>query len=215
MAPHVEVRRLLLATVAVASALLLAGCAPGSGPIEDFPGLPVQDEQVEFLGGFRFHRQPRVAAHEVDGRRRVAEKREVFFRQADDVVVDLVEPVTISRQPVGGQRPYPQAHHPHVPDRAILTPENVQAFLEATYRRGQAVVGFSSALVRAGTLASVYSTVDEVVAQASMLVEQLANGQQPGAQYPIYWRVAVNESVARSMNIPIDDEARGFASPVR
>ena len=50
MAPHVEVRRLLLATVAVASALLLAGCAPGSGPIEDFPGLPVQDEQVEAEG---------------------------------------------------------------------------------------------------------------------------------------------------------------------
>jgi len=102
-----------------------------------------------------------------------------------------------------------------VPDRAIFSPENVQSLLEATYRRGQAVVGFSSALVRAGTLASVYSTVDEVVAQASMLIEQLANGQQPGAQYPIYWRVAVNESVARSMNIPIENEARGFASPAR
>jgi hypothetical protein len=102
-----------------------------------------------------------------------------------------------------------------VPDRAIFSAENVQAFLEATYRRGQAVVGFSSALVRAGTLASVYSTVDEVVAQASMLIDQLANGQQPGAQYPIYWRVAVNESVARSMNIPVDNEARSFASPVR
>ena len=102
-----------------------------------------------------------------------------------------------------------------VPDRAIFSPENVQGFLEATYRRGQAVVGFSSALVRAGTLASVYSTVDEIVAQASMLIEQLASGQQPSAQYPTYWRVAVNESVARSMNIPVDDEARGFASPVR
>ena len=102
-----------------------------------------------------------------------------------------------------------------VPDRSIFSAENVQAFLEATYRRGLPVVGFSSALVRAGTLASVYSTVDEVVLQASTLIEQLANGQQPGAQYPIHWRVAVNESVARSMNIPIDDEARGFASPVR
>jgi hypothetical protein len=102
-----------------------------------------------------------------------------------------------------------------VPDRAIFSPENVQSLLEATYRRGQAVVGFSSALVRAGTLASVYSTVDEVVAQASMLIEQLANGQQPGSQYPIYWRVTVNENVARSMNIPVDNEARGLASPVR
>lgn len=50
MAPHTDVRRLLLATAAVASALLLSGCAPGSGPIEDFPGLPVVDEDAEAEG---------------------------------------------------------------------------------------------------------------------------------------------------------------------
>lgn len=50
MAPHAEVRRLLLASVAVVSALLLSGCAPGSGPIEDFPGLPVIDEEAEAEG---------------------------------------------------------------------------------------------------------------------------------------------------------------------
>jgi hypothetical protein len=71
-----------------------------------------------------------------------------------------------------------------LPDRAIMSAENVQAFLEATYRRGMTVVGFSAALVRAGALASVYSTVEEVVAQASLLIEQLASGQQPVPQYP-------------------------------
>lgn len=50
MAPHTDVRRLLLATAAVASALLLAGCASGSGPIEDFPGLPVVEEDAEAEG---------------------------------------------------------------------------------------------------------------------------------------------------------------------
>ncbi|MGR0221199.1 hypothetical protein [Agromyces sp. ZXT2-6] len=50
MAPHTDVRRLLLATAAVASALLLAGCAAGSGPIEDFPGLPVVEEETEAEG---------------------------------------------------------------------------------------------------------------------------------------------------------------------
>jgi hypothetical protein len=48
-----------------------------------------------------------------------------------------------------------------------------------------------------------------------MLIEQLAGGQVPSAQYPIYWRVAVNENVARSMNIPLDDGVRSLASPVR
>lgn len=102
-----------------------------------------------------------------------------------------------------------------VPDRAVISAENVQAFLEATYRRGMAVVGFSAALVRAGALASVYSTVDEVVAQATLLVEQLLSGQLPVMQFPAYWRVAVNDRVARSLNIPIDHEARSYASPTR
>ncbi|GGI45512.1 hypothetical protein BCL57_001701 [Agromyces flavus] len=50
MAPHVEVRRLLLASAAVVSALLLAGCAPGPGPVENFPGLPVIDEEEVAAG---------------------------------------------------------------------------------------------------------------------------------------------------------------------
>ncbi|GAA2044630.1 hypothetical protein GCM10009819_34590 [Agromyces tropicus] len=39
-----SVRRLLLAGAAIASALLLTACNPGSGVVEDFPGLPVEDE---------------------------------------------------------------------------------------------------------------------------------------------------------------------------
>ena len=50
MAPHADVRRLLFASVAVVSALLLSGCAPGSGPVENFPGLPVLDEEAEAAG---------------------------------------------------------------------------------------------------------------------------------------------------------------------
>lgn len=50
MAPHVDVRRLPLAAAALASVLLLAGCAPGSGPVEDFAGLPVAEEEVEAEG---------------------------------------------------------------------------------------------------------------------------------------------------------------------
>lgn len=50
MAPHTDVRRLTLAAAALASVLLLAGCASGSGPIEDFAGLPVVEEEVEAEG---------------------------------------------------------------------------------------------------------------------------------------------------------------------
>ncbi|GAA1055952.1 hypothetical protein GCM10017608_13910 [Agromyces luteolus] len=39
-------RRLLLAGLAIASALVLTGCNPGSGAVEDFPGLPVAEEEA-------------------------------------------------------------------------------------------------------------------------------------------------------------------------
>ncbi|WP_353826692.1 hypothetical protein [Agromyces sp. SYSU T0242] len=45
-----SVRRLLLAGAAIASALLLTACNPGSGAVEDFPGLPVEDEATEAGG---------------------------------------------------------------------------------------------------------------------------------------------------------------------
>ena len=48
MAKHRGVSRLLLIGTVFASALLLAGCAPGSGPVDDFPGLPaVEEEETE------------------------------------------------------------------------------------------------------------------------------------------------------------------------
>ena len=47
MATNIDVRRLTLAGAALLSALLLSGCASGSGPIEDYPGLPVVEEETD------------------------------------------------------------------------------------------------------------------------------------------------------------------------
>ncbi|RXZ48148.1 hypothetical protein [Agromyces binzhouensis] len=44
-------RRLLVAGLAIASALVLTGCNPGSGAVEDFPGLPVAEEEAEGEAG--------------------------------------------------------------------------------------------------------------------------------------------------------------------
>lgn len=94
------------------------------------------------------------------------------------------------------------------PDSAIYTPASLRELLEATYRRRQPVVGFSESLVQAGTLASAYSGVDDTVAQLQSVVGAVAQGRLPAPQYPRYWRVAVNDSVARSMNVVVDDEVR-------
>lgn len=45
MAQPLGVRRLLAATIALASVLTLAACTPGTGPIRDYAGLPIVEEE--------------------------------------------------------------------------------------------------------------------------------------------------------------------------
>ncbi|MEI5583893.1 MULTISPECIES: hypothetical protein [unclassified Agromyces] len=47
MVPQPVLRRVPLVAAALASVLVLAGCAAGSGPIEDYPGLPVIEEETD------------------------------------------------------------------------------------------------------------------------------------------------------------------------
>lgn len=50
MASSVGIRRASLAAVALASVFLLSACAPGTAPVEDFPGLP-SDAQSDHSEG--------------------------------------------------------------------------------------------------------------------------------------------------------------------
>lgn len=103
-----------------------------------------------------------------------------------------------------------------VPDREIYSPDSFRAILESTYRRGQAVIGFSTDMVAAGALAAAYSQVEDVVAQMGDVAGALAAGRYVGPQHPAFWRVALNDSVARSLNIVIEPSVRtlgNFPSP--
>ncbi len=100
-----------------------------------------------------------------------------------------------------------------VPDSTLYTPDTLRAVLESTYRRGMPVVGFSAATVAAGTLASAYPDVDDMVADLTELIDGLAasgNETLPEPRFPRYWRVAINENVARSLGIFITDKVRAL-----
>lgn len=99
-----------------------------------------------------------------------------------------------------------------LPDRAIYTQENLRAVLESTYRRGRAVIGFSTGMVTAGTLAAAYASIEDTLAHFDELLPALEAGRVPEAQYPRYWRVALNENVARSLGIVIDQEVSGLGA---
>lgn len=94
------------------------------------------------------------------------------------------------------------------PDSNIFDPRSLRELLESTYRRRQPVFGFSEALVAAGTLASAFASADHLAAHVVELLAAVSSGRLPTPQHPRYWGVAINESVARSLDIVIDKSAR-------
>ena len=98
------------------------------------------------------------------------------------------------------------------PDSAVYNPENFRNILLSSYRHNQAVVGFSSDMVKSGALASTYSDIGDINAQvAEMAAAYIDTGTLPPPQFPRYFRTIVNDAVARSMNVKVDAEARQFA----
>jgi ABC-type uncharacterized transport system substrate-binding protein len=96
------------------------------------------------------------------------------------------------------------------PDGDIYNPASLRELLESTYRRRQPVFGFSAALVEAGTLASAFANADDLAAHLVELLGTLAEGRLPAPQHPRYWRVAINDNVARSLDIVIDGATRSL-----
>ncbi|HET6787408.1 MAG TPA: hypothetical protein VFW84_07810 [Aquabacterium sp.] len=95
-----------------------------------------------------------------------------------------------------------------VADSQLYTPDSLRAVLESTYRRGLPVIGFSPATVSAGTLATACSDVGDVTADLIDWAESLrsATSVAPGeARHCRYWKIKVNDSVARSLGIPLSE----------
>ena len=98
------------------------------------------------------------------------------------------------------------------PDSAVYNSETIRTILISTYRRNQAVIGFSAAVVKAGALASTFSSIDDIVAQVDELLgEYETTGHLPAPQFPTYFDTLVNEDVARSLNIVISDQVLHFS----
>jgi len=99
-----------------------------------------------------------------------------------------------------------------LPDSTVYNPENIRNILLSTYRRKQGVIGFSSDMVKVGALASTYSEIEDINTQvAEMAAAFVATGELPPPQFPHYFRTAINEGVARSLDLAVSEEARRFS----
>lgn len=96
-----------------------------------------------------------------------------------------------------------------VPDPLVYNRETAQSVLLTSYRYQKPVIGFSQAYVRAGALAGVFSTPQQIARQTAEVVRQYLNKPQAGLpppQAPKYFSVDVNHQVARSLGLEIGDE---------
>lgn len=95
-----------------------------------------------------------------------------------------------------------------IPDPLIYNRETAQPILLTSYRHQKPVFGYSQSYVRAGALASVYSSTKQLAKQAADIAvkSQQAPGLLPPPQTPKYFSVMVNYQVARSLNIQLTDE---------
>ncbi len=97
-----------------------------------------------------------------------------------------------------------------IPDQSIFNRQNLQGILLTSYRREVPLIGFSPGYVRAGALAAVYSTPEQIAHEAAQWITRLIEDRSrslPAPHHPSEYSVAVNHQVARSLGLRVPDEA--------
>lgn len=98
-----------------------------------------------------------------------------------------------------------------IPDSSVYNSESIRTILVTTYRKNQAVFGFSTALVKAGALASTFSEIEDIAMHVQEIVADYDGpGTLPEPQFPKYFDSVVNQDVARSLDIVLSPQIRAF-----
>lgn len=99
-----------------------------------------------------------------------------------------------------------------IPDADALTPNVAKWLLYMAYQKEIPVIGFSKAFVDAGALGAVYTDPEQIGRQAAEIVLRAAlvarnrgsdRWSLPAPQYPEYFNIAINDSVARSLKLRV------------
>lgn len=95
-----------------------------------------------------------------------------------------------------------------VADPAVFNSATVSNVLMASYRAKVGVYAFSPAYVKAGALVALYSSPSQVGLHLADTIRALLRGAVvPAQQYPADFTVSVNEHVARSLGLNLDESA--------
>lgn len=97
-------------------------------------------------------------------------------------------------------------------DPSVYNPQSIKNILISAYRQNIPLVGPGPAFIRAGAIASSYSSLGDTV---DVLADMLL-GRRPFAFiYNPYFNVDFNEQVARSLNLSLPDDSTPVVSAIR
>lgn len=89
-------------------------------------------------------------------------------------------------------------------DTTILNRHNAKWLLYMAYKMNKPVIGFSSSYTRAGAVASIFSTPEQIGRQsAEWLIAMLNKRALPMRQYPEYFSITTNPSIQRILHFDI------------
>ncbi len=95
-----------------------------------------------------------------------------------------------------------------LPDPLALSPQNAKWLLYMAYQQGIPVIGYSHALAKAGALAALYTTPQQIGRETAEFLNRYgADGSFPAVMSMArYFEVALNPWVARSLHVDVPGE---------
>ncbi len=92
-----------------------------------------------------------------------------------------------------------------LPDPLIVNRNNLQSLFLQTYRQRLPILAYSSALVQAGAMLGLYATPEQFGHEAAQWLKTLITkgGKPPPPRYPTSFVIAINPTVARSLNVSL------------
>jgi ABC-type uncharacterized transport system substrate-binding protein len=96
-----------------------------------------------------------------------------------------------------------------LPDPVAINANTIYGLLLTSYRTQVPVVGYSEGLLNAGALLALYSSARQQGRQGAEIASSVLarNANLPAPQYPKYFTVRINASVARSLGLHLPSEA--------
>lgn len=94
-----------------------------------------------------------------------------------------------------------------LPDPLLVNRQTVKPLVLGSYRQGIPLIGYSQALVKAGALMAVHSSLSALEKQMAMAVSEFLNdGTLPSPQYSKQFSVSVNYQLARALQLSLPAE---------